>query len=68
MSEPIQEDKFAFRHFEAGPRRDVAQAFAHLTTDVFSWLKNGPEKDEALERLVEARDAALRCAETMLRS
>jgi hypothetical protein len=62
------EDPFAFRHFENGPRRDIARAFADLVSDNFLWLKDGPEKNEALAKLVDARDAALKCAETMLRS
>lgn len=60
-------EEFAFRHFEAGPRRDVAQAYNDLATSIFPWLKDGPEKDQALTALVAAREATLRCAETMLR-
>jgi len=63
----LMDERFAFRHFEGGPRRDIAQAFNDLYTGAFSWLKDGPEKEEALEKLADARDAALKCAETMLR-
>lgn len=66
MSGPTP-DRFSFRELENGPRRDIARAFAELVQDNFSWLKDGPEKEEALDRLADARDAALRAAETMLR-
>jgi len=59
--------RFAFRELEAGPRRDVARMYYALADDL-SWLKDGPEKDKALELLADARDAAVECAETMLRS
>lgn len=59
--------RFSFRHLTAGPERDVAQAFHDIVTGTFTWLKDGPEKEEALDKLADARDAALRCAETMLR-
>jgi hypothetical protein len=60
--------RFSYRELEAGPRRDIARAFHELMSDNFSWLKDGPEKEEALEKLADARDAAVKCAETMLRS
>jgi len=59
--------EFPFREYEAGPRRDIARAFNELATN-FTWLVDGPDKEEALSKLLDARNAALRAAETMLRS
>jgi len=59
--------RFSFRELEAGPRRDVAQAFHDIVTSVFVWLKDSPEKEEALAKLADARDATLKVAELMLR-
>lgn len=58
--------EFAFREFEAGPRRDTAQAFHDLATSL-EWLREGEKKDIFLERLLEARNAALDIAQGMLR-
>lgn len=58
---------FAFREFEAGPRRDTAREFYELVLDL-AWLREGEKKDIFLERLLEARNAALDVAQDMLRS
>lgn len=58
---------FAFREFENGPRRDVARALYELVEDL-GWMKPGPEWDAFMDKLLEAREAGLKVAETMLRS
>lgn len=58
---------FSFRHFEAGPRRDVAREFAELVLDL-GWLRQGEKLDAFLAKLEEAKNLALACAEDMLRS
>lgn len=64
-SEKVRE--FAFREYEAGPRRDVARSFAEFAIDLNSWLVDGQEKEETMNLLLQAREAALRAAESMLR-
>lgn len=59
-------DGFEFREFEAGPRRDTARHFNMMVQDL-SWLHAGPKKDAFLDKLREARAAALAVAEDMLR-
>lgn len=58
---------FAFREFENGPRRDVGREFYELV-DRLGWMRQGPEWDAFMAALLEAREAGLRAAETMLRS
>lgn len=58
---------FVFRDYEAGPRRDIARNFAEFASDMDRWLLNGPKKDAALAKLLEARAAALEVAQDMLR-
>lgn len=58
---------FAFRHEDNGPRRDVGREFYELVQDL-SWMKAGPEWDDFMAALLEARVKALIVADGMLRS
>lgn len=66
MSKNEIPEGFAFRAFENGPRRDVGREFYELV-DRLGWMKPGPEWDSFMDKLLEARDAGLRAAETQLR-
>jgi hypothetical protein len=65
VSNPLP-NPFAFRELEAGPRRDVAREFYELVQDL-NWLAEGAKKIAFLQKLLEARDAALEAASDMLR-
>lgn len=56
----------AFRHLPAGPERDTAREFYELWEDL-SWLRDGPQKDILLSKLIATREAAMRIAESMVR-
>jgi len=59
-------EEFAFRHYAAGPERDTAREFYELWEDL-SWLREGDLKIDFQVKLLEARDAAMRVARTMIK-
>lgn len=66
MSKNPVPEGFAFREFENGPRRDVAREFYELV-DRFGWIRQGPEWDNFIAKLLEAREAGLAAALGQLR-
>jgi hypothetical protein len=54
---------FSFGHItKAGPRREIARYFGILASSLIVLCPNNEQRGVALQRLLEARDAALRSA------
>lgn len=67
MSKNPVPEGFAFREFENGPRRDVARELYELV-DRLGWMQAGPEWDNFMNKLLEAREAGLAAAAGQLRT
>lgn len=53
---------FRLAHLPAGPLRDTSQRFANLAAEIADHLPASAERTVALRKLLEAKDAAVRCA------
>ncbi len=53
---------FGHEHLPEGPLRATSAAFASLAKSVAHDLPRSPERTVALRKLLEAKDAAVRCA------
>jgi hypothetical protein len=53
---------FAYGHLPSGPLRATSARFAELANTVVMTLPRSPERTVALRKLLEAKDAAVRCA------
>lgn len=53
---------FEHGHLPEGALRDTSACFASLATYVAAQLPRSPERTVALRKLLEAKDAAVRCA------
>jgi hypothetical protein len=53
---------FEFEHLPQGPIRETAQWYAHRAYWVASRFQPDPELTVALRKLLESKDAAVRCA------
>ena len=53
---------FTFDHLPQGAARDTSQLCATLAEDVIDGLPDGPELTTGLRKLLEAKDAFVRCA------
>ena len=53
---------FEYWHLPEGPLRDTSRRFEHLAALTVQHLPRTPERTIALRKLLEAKDAAVRCA------
>lgn len=53
---------FEYEHLRAGPLRDTSMLFCTLAYKVVGTLPHSAERTVALRKLLEAKDAAVRCA------
>lgn len=53
---------FAYGHLPEGPMRAISAQFASLAGIVTDRLPRSPERTVALRKLLEGKDAAVRCA------
>jgi hypothetical protein len=53
---------FAYEHLNAGPIREVAEMCSEFAGQMLLVLPDGPELTVGLRKLLEAKDAFVRCA------
>lgn len=67
MREEIYQEFRSFRGMDDGPVKDILREFAEMAERIDSWLPDGDDQEGCLRLLLEARDAAVRGARTLLR-
>lgn len=53
---------FSYAHLPVGPLRQTSARFCQLADTIVETLPRTPERTVALRKLLEAKDAAVRCA------
>jgi len=59
---------FSFDHLREGPLKATSALFAELAVQIISILPRSAERTVALRKLLEAKDAGVRCALDLLKN